>query len=810
MRMRIKKLFIMMIALALILTTNMGNVIQVKADTYDDVYITDNTDLIVTPGQTTHIKIPISAKNYIVAPNITINTKDAPFTISRPTLNINGSKVTGISANIVTNLEFDVTVNETAEIKSYPININFNYYDYVTMEDKTSTLTTSFKIQDEKEPAQLTISKVALSNKNIGSGAELSFTVTNEGEITAKSVYLTMDYGTVLEKDYTADRIKIGNLDPGAAKNISLQVTILPTANTGKNTLAAGFTYKNIDGSSLSSSYKFNVTLTSSVSPSNLKVTNVTYGNNLEPGDKFNLAVDLQNTGIGTAKEIIANIDSSSISQDGIIKNYYSDGITLSGSMKKDKKATVKIPLIVSKYATGGMKSLMIDITYLDEADTKHTLSQTVYVDVTATTTTAGTPNLVISNVAQSPQKPVAGDKMQVTFTLQNKSNVEANEIKLFADGLTGTTFIPVDSDPYKYIEKLKAGGKVKITMPFIVSTSITEGFNNLSLRYTYTGGEGTAVIPVHDVLNDAGSSSIPKLIVSKYTTDNDELKAGSTFHLTFDIYNTNASITAKNIAVTLTQADNVFTVTQGSNSFFINKMKPGETVEKTIEMKVKSDATTKAYPITLTIEYEYDGIKPNTETGEVGLKKVETLNLNAEENARPVADNISISSFDGSVTVGGTATLIFDFYNMGKATLNNVIVALEGDGFTKADGSSYYIGNVEAGASSNVQFDVIPNMEGKAKGTLKISYEDSNGDTIELKKDFEQDVMAAAPADGGIGNNGAVDTMNPGAIVGKKDILPIWAFLLVQIAICSIFIPLTRKLIIGLYKSKLRKNEQE
>ena len=253
-----------------------------------------------------------------------------------------------------------------------------------------------------------------------------------------------------------------------------------------------------------------------------------------------------------------------------------------------------------------------------------------------------------------------------------------------------------------------------------------------------------------------------------------------------------------------------MFTVTQGSNSFFINKMKPGETIEKSIEMKVKSDATTKAYPVTLTIEYEYDGIKPNTETGEVGLKKVETLNLNAEENARPVADNISVSSWEGAVTVGGTATLTFDFYNMGKATLNNVIANLEGDGFTTANGSMYFIGNVEAGASKNVQFDVIPNMEGKAKGTIKISYEDSNGETIEFTKDFESDVMAAVPVDTGTGKDGAVDVMNPGAVAGKKDILPIWAFVLLQLAIVAIFIPLTRKIIIGLYKSKLRKNEQE
>lgn len=811
MRIKIKKLLVVFFSLVMILTGILGNGIHSKAATEDLIYITDNTNLVVTPGQTTHVTIPISVKEvFLSITNISVSSTTDKFTFSKPKLSLNGTSVSQLYKDQKTNMDFDVTVDDSLEIKTYPITIKIDYLNNLTLEKDTFSLATSLKVQEEKTPPQLTVGNVTLGSTNIGSSMDLKFTVKNEGEITAKSVYLTMDFGTVMEGNYTATSIKVGDVSTGGTKEISLPVTILSTASVGKNPITVNFKYKSTSGDALTSSYKINVNLTSSVTTPSLSVVDMNYTKGLEPGDNFKLEVVLKNSGTGTASNISANINAASITQDGIIKNYFTDGITLS-DVKKSKQGTVKIPLTVSKYATGGMKSVVVDITYTDASGTKYSLSKTVYIDVTAAATATTAPNIVISKVVQSPDQPEAGNNLELSFTVENKSTVDAKELKIFADGLTAATFIPIDSDPYKYIEKLGAGDKVKITIPLSVSTSITEGLNNLTIKYTYTGGEGSAIIPVRNVKNDIGSSSIPKLIVSKYTTDSDELKAGTTFNFIYDIYNTNSTVAAKNITITLTQADNIFTVTQGSNSFFINKIAPGESVENTIEMKVKSDATTKAYPITITIEYEYEGIVPNKETGEVGVKKTETLNLNAEENARPVVDNVNVSSYDGTVMVGGSATISFEFYNMGKAVLNNVIATLEGDSFTSADGSMKFIGNVEAGSSSFVEMNVIPNMEGEASGTVKLSYEDSNGETVEFTKEFTATVMPAATGmDPGIPTDGSGEVFNPDVTIAKEDILPIWAFVLVLLAIFVIFVPLTRKIIIGSYKKKLRKKEEE
>lgn len=813
--MRIKKLLVAFLAFAMLSTGILNDDIHVQADTSNKIIRTDNSDLVVIPGQINHMKIPIQATNkFIAMPSISLSS-EAPFTFSDISITINGSKVTGIGTDNVYFLEFDVKVKDSASIKDYTVNAAVSYYEYDTDGAKEScNIAFSFvlKVQDEKAPAQLTVSEVNLNDTDGDDEANLSFTVKNEGQLTAKSIYLTMDYGGVIEEAYTSKNIEVGSLGAGNSKWITLPVTVLSSAGQGKKKLVCNFTYKTADGVSQTAAYNIYVNLNSSVVSTKLIVENVSYKDGLQPGDNFILSLTAKNAGGTTIKNISADIDASSITTDGILKNYYTDGIQVS-SIKSDNTKALKFPLTVSKYATGGMKALKVNINYENSKGTSYNMTETVYISVTAATT-AGIPNLVISNVKQSPEQPSAGNRVNISFEMENKGNVSVSDIKVYADGLTNATFIPVEAEPYQYITKLKGGDKKRITIPLVVSKNIPEGLNNLTLKYKYTGSEeNTVIIPVRNVQNDFGSNSKPKLIVSKYSTDVQELRAGSTFNFTYDIYNTNASVAAKNITVTISQADNIFTVTQGSNSFFINKIDPGETAENTIELRVKSDAVTKAYPLKLTIEYEYDGMEPNKETGESGVKKDIDLNLQAVENARPVADNIQVYSYNGNVSVGNTATLSFEFYNMGKSVLSNVMATLEGDGFTKADGNMYFIGNAEAGSSTLVEFDVIPNKEGAVPGKLKISYEDSNGNTVEFTKDFTGQVMAAGALNTGLaegGNPTDVNAMNPNAVTAKKAILPVWLFVIIQLIIFAIFVPVTRKVIISAYKSKLRKKEEE
>ncbi len=815
---KLKKSLIAVLTLTMILSGSISNDAIAYAAKASAITINEkmsNDQLAIVPGETKHLRVPIRAIGYAINdPSVTVSATNAPFNLSQATL----TKEDASPANFISTLgstfvDFDIEVKETAKIGTYPITIKVTA-SATDMEGGLDTveLSTTIDVQVLKEaaPAQLTVNNVKVREAAIGGKTNITFVVRNEGDITARNAYISLDYGTTnIIPDYATPKMKIGDLGPGKEQFFSLPIKILTTATTGLKSINVNFEYKDLDGTKCTDTTQIFIDVKKNDKAPELQIDKLSYSKELKPGAEVTLKATLHNYGITDASNITIKVDDATTGADGFFKNYYTDSIYV-GRAEKDKDVVAKIPLTVSKSATGGNKKLNLILTFDDETGNTFTTTITIYPEVIGGGSGSDS-GLVIENVKQIPEQPVAGDNMAVTFDLINKSQSDITEIKLALQNLDGTTFIPKESEPYIYVEKIAAGKSKRITMNLTVSDKIIAGLNNLNLKYTYAGnstGE-TVTIPVRDVKNDLGSNSKPKLIISNYTVDQDELRAGSTFNFTFDIYNTHSSVAAKNITITLTQADNIFSVAQGSNSFFISSIAAGEKVEQTVAMKVKADATTKAYPLKVTIEYEYEGIKPNPETGEVGVTRTEELNLSAVENARPVVDNVNVYSWDGNVVSGNTATLGFEFYNMGKSQLNNVITTLEGD-FTKADGDMYFIGNVAAGTSSYVEFDVIPNVEGTAKGVLRVSFEDSNGDKIEFTKDFTAEVMPATAIDPGMMNGGgATDVFNPMPET-KKPIIPVWGFILLELILFGAFIPISRKAVITIYKARLRKKEEE
>lgn len=820
MRMRMKKLLVALMALTMLATGLIGDstVAKAVAGEATKIYVSDTkVDLVIVPGETKHIKLPVRTSDiYMLSPSISLEAEaGAPFTLSQPTMTLEGTTSAASMFSPVNTVfvEFDVTVKDTADIGKYPVTLYATSINTESGDSETYTRSLTFELQvlTEKAPAQLSFSNLSYEGAMIGHDTDLSFLVNNEGERKALSAYVSIDYGeSGIAAKYTTKKVKIGDIEAGKNKQVKLPITILPTTTSGNKVITISFTYKDDSGTAFKEDYDAYIKIGNNESAPQIIIEDISYDGALKPGNDFTLIAAIFNDGKTKAEDITVTVKEENLGATGIIKDYFTDSVEV-GDLRANGIIKAKLPLSVLSDATGGTKELVLEFSYKDASGVTYTSTAKVYAEVVSDGATGGgSANILISNVKQNPAKPVAGDKLEVSFDLINKSSVDITELRISTPGLTGNTFIPVDSEPYQYIEKLKGGDKIRVTIPLIVSNSIPAGLNNLSISYSYAGsGEGTVTIPISNVQNDLGSSSKPKLIVSKYYADTEELRAGSTFNFNFDIYNTNSSISAKNITVTVSQPENVFSVTQGSNSFFISKIDPGETISNTLELKVKSDASTKAYPLEILIEYEYDGAEPNPTTGEVEESKKETLNLQVVENSRPVIDYAYVYSYDGMVMVGSEAVLSFEFYNMGRSPLNNVIVRLEGDGFTKTDGDMYFIGNVMEGGSSYVEFPVMPNMEGSVTGVIKVTFEDSNGDEVEYTKEFTSDVMGMQVVDPGF-DDGSGEVLNPDVVVAKKAIMPIWLFIIIQIVIIAIFIPVTRIIIISAYRAKLRKKEDE
>lgn len=826
----LKKVFVALLAVTVIMGNLAGSIVKVKADSSVGIVLTEKVnDINGVPGETVHVKLPIRATgNFLLDPRVSVVSDDALFTAKNVILTAPGysesNPPTTISNTTTSYIEFDLIVKETAKIanKKLVVKVNASYYDYNEDSSLVSTELTLdgvyFNISQEKEPAQLTVDNVSYGSALIGGNVTLNFTIKNEGEITARNAYFTVDNKSLTEAglipDYSKLEQKIGSsgiLKAGETYSVKLPFKISKEASEGSKTLSINMSYKNEAGDSFDNSSQIYVTITKSGQAPAIEIVSTKYASELKAGDKFNLVTTIKNVGNSVAKNVEVTVDGLGL--ESFLPGYTTKTISVN-NVAVNGKADIKIPLIVSNEAKAGLKEVPVTITYKDDSGVAFETKTTAYLEVESTegVDSTGKPNIVIGNVTQNPEMPNGGGRVDVSFDLENKSNIDITDVKLAVVGGNGSNFAPLSSEPYIYLESLKASTKTRITIPVKASETIPEGTNSLQIQFEYKDAKGeispmesnTTTLYIQNVQNAGVGSSKPKLIISNFTTDAEELRAGGTFNFIFDIKNTHSAVDARNIKVTIAQADNMFSVENGSNTFYIERIKAGETVQNTLGLKVKSDATTKAYPLEITMEYDYEGAEANPTTGEIGETTKETINLQAVENTRPVVDNVVVGSWE-SPTVNQPTVLTFQFYNLGKSTLNNVQASVEGD-FTLSTGNMYFIGNVESGSQEYAELEVIPSVEGMAKGTLVVSFEDSNGEPVTITKEFEGTIMGEYIPD--MGEGGYPD----GGIVveqAKSPILPVWLFVIIQVVIVAVFIPVSRKIVLQLYRRKLRKREE-
>lgn len=538
----------------------------------------------------------------------------------------------------------------------------------------------------------------------------------------------------------------------------------------------------------------------------NLVISDLNIPEEVKAGEQFNVTFTLTNAGGLTAKDTSIMIDG--FVADGIMPAYTKSRIN-QGDIKSSSFNSISVPLKVANEAMGGHKTLTVKITCKDSDKKDYLVDIPIYINVKGGSS-LGDPNLLISDVTQSVSSPMAGSKVIISFNLVNKSSSDLKEIKITPTNLTNANFSPVKSEPYQYISNLKSGVKKKVNMNLLVSKDVVEGLNELDISYTYKDDAGKAFGPITsklfvlNVQNSDDKGSTPKLIISDFKTSEESIKAGKTFDFGFDVLNTNSKVSAKNIKVTLSSTDNVFSVTKGSNSFYIPVIKAGETKHNTMNLKAKADSVTKAYPLEIKFEYEYEGMPvPEDGTISAGVSVSEIINLQVMENARPVVSNIMMGY--GEIPIINTpTTLNFEFYNLGKSVLSNVTAKIESTDFT-ASSAMLFIGNIDAGTGDIQEIEITPMIEGLAKGNLIISYEDSNGDTIDVPTPFESAVDPMPAFNPGMEDPG----MNPEIPLVKKEIMNMPVFVMIQIILFLIMIPIGRKVTLELYKKKLHKDDE-
>ena len=735
------------------------------------VNATGTYDAVLEPGKAVHVSIPVKPKDFlgtIYSLSASADTDEVKISNVRLTYaEMSGDSNTAVDISTANtyNIEFDATSSDTLKIGYNNIYITASAYIYELESGEwfnRSSLplyTVTTYTATELSPADIIVNNISYDEAKVVPEQSLTMKVKvkNAGETQALNVYMTMDFGTSgIVPDYKVEKIKVGNLAAGAEKELEVPVKVLKNAVPGFYEISAYFTAKDMQGKELPGfSQKLYVTVNEkkngSDSDKGTPVIELSTKDNykeLTPDTEDTISVTVKNTGAKPAKNIKLAVKSGLDTSIGLTKAYTSAFVD-GGSLDAGAEKTVNIPIRVAKNFAAGLYELEIEAEYTD-ADGKDCtpVQMTVYVkkitDEKGEDPTKINNNVTISGVTQSPSNPVAGGNVTVTFNITNDGNAAVTNVLVYGTGLSSAGFEPLTSEPYQKVGSISANSSKKVTMSFKVGKNIPEGFNSLNIGYAYTDADnvttdGSATVYILNVVNDNTSgekvTSRPKLIISNSSTDKETLKAGDVFDFTFDLKNTHTTKTAKNIKVTLTQAEGVFAPTKGSNIIYIDAIKAGETVTSTMNLKTRGDIITGDYGLNIQVEYEYDDMN-ETDQEKGGVSDENIIKLYALENYRPVIENVMIDAWNG-ISVGNPVDLSFEFYNMGKSTLGNVYVTVEGD-FALANNSNMsYVGAVNGYSQEYVNPQIVALVGGEAVGTLVVHFEDSNGDEVTVSQEF-------------------------------------------------------------------------
>lgn len=343
-------------------------------------------------------------------------------------------------------------------------------------------------------------------------------------------------------------------------------------------------------------------------------------------------------------------------------------------------------------------------------------------------------------------------DIFNVSITLTNDTGLDVDNAEFTMEGLDGKKF-GMNSGLVTRNISMKDGESVRLDYNLIA----TEGLESIrevipvKIKYNYKPGDSTTevtnaqsiTIPCKPKAKSESTTTAstqklfaPSVIIESYSFGGDVVKAGSTFPLDVVIKNTSSDTAVTGLKVVVQGAAGVgekagiaYTPANSANSFFFENLAPGEARNINIVMKARADAIPDSYPIEVVCDYQFQKgdqkDKADTVTNKIAipLQQDDRLSVDPPEAA---AEGV----------VGQEYYLSTNIVNKGKSAVYNVSVNVEGEGFDTT-ASAYYVGNVESGKQEYYDTKIIPKAAGQVKGNIVVSYEDANGESKEIKREF-------------------------------------------------------------------------
>ena len=288
-----------------------------------------------------------------------------------------------------------------------------------------------------------------------------------------------------------------------------------------------------------------------------------------------------------------------------------------------------------------------------------------------------------------------------------------------------------------------------------------------------YAGGvdNGDAVYSGGGGGEASGNGSVPRVIVTGFTTNPADVKAGSDFTLTLHLKNTSKSSRVGNMLFELeapTEGSDeqttapAFLPSSGSNSIYLDGIAANGTADISIDLNAKADLVQKPYSINVSMKYE--------DSNASQIEASSSISIPVKQDARFEFSEFEITP--ESIAIGEEANVSCNLYNLGRIKLYNAKAIFEGEDIKK---NETFLGNLEpvSSTSIDVMLEGIQATQGDGQVKMTLSYEDEAGTVSTTEQTFNLTVTEAI-------DDAVVDEMPEENAAGGLPIVPIILVILI------------------------------
>lgn len=281
----------------------------------------------------------------------------------------------------------------------------------------------------------------------------------------------------------------------------------------------------------------------------------------------------------------------------------------------------------------------------------------------------------------------------------------------------------------------------------------------------------------------------VPNIIITNFAYGGDSVAAGSKFNLDFTFQN-KGQVAVTNMVVTVDGGES-FAIAGGTNTFYVDALWAGYAMTQSVPMQALASAKSGAQSVTVNFRYEYvDASARSSSQSDVKI---------SVPISQPDRFEISDPVVPDQVIAGQENTVTMEYVNKGKGDIANVEATMEGEGFD-ATMKTQYVGNVASGATGTIGYAFTPHASGELKATLKVTYEDSDGQS--KTKEFPLTVSVAdAPAADQPGASDSVEGR------GGDRGLPVPAYVAIAVGVVAVITAIVL-LVRRRRKQKAKKND--